>query len=411
MRGRVCRGWCVLLVWSAWSARRVDAQPPYGCVYTYAGGGVGDGAPAIHALLTNPVDVAVDDQRGAVFIADDGAKRVFRVDANGTLSTFAGTGAAGWSGDGGPAVAATFMSTKAVAVHPLRGVLLIADQWAHVIRQVSLDRGNISVAIGTGVGGNSNGLAPRLSNILSPCALAVAANGDIWFSECEGHYVKLATATSVAAMAGTGSSGVSSDGVAGLSSALHSPGALFAPLYLNQACFVEVGALRVRCLSVAGVLVTLVGTTVNTTMAADGAIGGSTAIGQPTGLALDPVTGGVVWGEYTSNRIRRLTGAFNNARVTTIAGLGTSPPPLPGRPGVAAYTVALGRTAGMAYDAAGNLYIAHPGVRSVEVIRASGVMERFAGAVGGAGDGGEAARAHVSRPYGVTPPDANGVVW
>lgn len=112
-----------------------------GIISTFAGTGMtpgfaGDGGPATSALLFRPFDVAVDAS-GNVFIADMYNNRVRIVDGSGTINTYAGTGAVGFGGDGGPATAAMFSGPAGVAVDLSTGDLYIGDQSNYRIRMVT----------------------------------------------------------------------------------------------------------------------------------------------------------------------------------------------------------------------------------------------------------------------------------
>ncbi len=128
---------------------RVEAD---GTATTIAGtldraGSSGDGGPATEALLDTPFDVAVDTD-GNIFIADSRNHRVRRIDADGTITTVAGTGSAGNAGDGGPATGAQLNTPKAVAVDAT-GTLYIADTNNYRVRHVGQD-GTIETIAGNG---------------------------------------------------------------------------------------------------------------------------------------------------------------------------------------------------------------------------------------------------------------------
>lgn len=123
------------------------------CTAVAGDGGLGyggDGGPATLAHLVLPVGLA-RDREGNLFVADQGAHRIRRIDARGTIETVAGDGVAGFSGDDGPARAAMLNGPAAVAIDR-RGDLLIADTGNHRIRRVSA-RGVITTVAGTGADG------------------------------------------------------------------------------------------------------------------------------------------------------------------------------------------------------------------------------------------------------------------
>jgi streptogramin lyase len=102
---------------------------------TYEAGFSGDGGPASRAQLHEPRGVAVGPD-GSTYIADSAENRVRRVDADGTITTVAGTGEAGFSGDGGPATEASFSYPTGIAVAP-DGILYIADTDNNRIRRIA----------------------------------------------------------------------------------------------------------------------------------------------------------------------------------------------------------------------------------------------------------------------------------
>jgi sugar lactone lactonase YvrE len=128
---------------------RIRRVTPDGTITTIAGDGIpefgGDGGPATAAFLQYPTGVALDDD-GNVFIADAGNHRIRRIDPDGTITTVAGIGAAGFAGDGGPATEAQLHKPTGVAVSR-KGELFIADEYNHRIRRVGT-HGRISTVAG-----------------------------------------------------------------------------------------------------------------------------------------------------------------------------------------------------------------------------------------------------------------------
>ncbi|MBI1356825.1 MAG: hypothetical protein GC160_21000 [Acidobacteria bacterium] len=148
-----------------------------GSIATFAGtgdeGSAGDGDLAVDAQLTSPRSVAVGP-RGAVYIADPGAQRVRKVDTHGVITTFAGTGVEGAGEDGGSANAAQLSSPSGVAVNSF-GSVLIADTGNHRILLVTAD-GMIQTIAGTGVAGDSGDGGPAIAARLhGPTSLDVSA--------------------------------------------------------------------------------------------------------------------------------------------------------------------------------------------------------------------------------------------
>jgi len=147
-------------VWNS-RVRKVNTR---GIISTFAGNGVaaysGDGGPATAAELNAPNSVCIDAQ-GNVYIADDANYRIRKVDTSGIISTFAGTGMEGYSGDGGPATAAQFYGGTGLTMDAA-GNLYFTDVVNFVIRKISIS-GIISTVVGSGIQGYSGDGGPALS--------------------------------------------------------------------------------------------------------------------------------------------------------------------------------------------------------------------------------------------------------
>jgi sugar lactone lactonase YvrE len=144
----------------------------------------GDGGPAVAATLNFPSVVAVDS-RGTVYIADTFNHRIRCVDAGtGLMRTLAGTGAARYSGDSGPADKAALNEPVALALDERRGLLYIADLANYRVRTVDLDSGRISTCAGSGEGDYDGDGQPAASAGLSgPSGLALDAEGNLYIAD------------------------------------------------------------------------------------------------------------------------------------------------------------------------------------------------------------------------------------
>jgi RHS repeat-associated protein len=191
-----------------------SAQDVSHVITTVAGGGsgsgTGDGEPATAANLVAPADAVVGPD-GALYIADRGYQRVRRVDANGVITTVAGTGAAGFSGDGGPAALAQLHDPAGLAFGP-DGSLYIADSLNHRIRR--LDRsGMISTVAGTGTPGfNESEGAATLMQLSTPTGLAAGPGGELYIADSGNHLIRQITPDGrLIIVAGNRSGGYSGD--------------------------------------------------------------------------------------------------------------------------------------------------------------------------------------------------------
>src|SRR5437660_975669 len=151
-------------------------------ITTVAGGGP-NGVPALSAGLDFPIAV-VRDQAGNVFIAALLQSRVFKVDSRGQLTVVAGTGRLGalFSGDGGPATAAGLGLPAGVAVNAA-GNLFIADTGNERIRRVDATTGTITTVAGNGTAGFSGDGGPATSAELSgPTGIALDSRGNVFIA-------------------------------------------------------------------------------------------------------------------------------------------------------------------------------------------------------------------------------------
>ena len=205
---------------------RVYRVSPGGTITTFAGTGQssfsGDGGPATSARLYAPVGLAVDGQ-GNVYIADSYNQRVRKVNASGTITTFAGTGKQGSSGDGGPATSAQLQFPSAVAADA-QGNVYIAGTPDNRVRKVSRG-GTIATFAGTGRGGFSGDGGPATSARLSrPLGVAADGQGNVYIADTANYRLrKVSRGGTITTFAGTGAGGFSGDGGPATSARLFSP--------------------------------------------------------------------------------------------------------------------------------------------------------------------------------------------
>jgi trimeric autotransporter adhesin len=200
-----------------------------GIISTVAGTGSysysGDGGQATSAALNYPYDVAVDAS-GNIYIADSSNYCIRMVlKSTGIIRTVAGTGSSGYSGDGGQATSAALGNPYDVAVDA-SGNIYIADTTHNRIRTVMKSTGIISTVAGTGSYGSSGDVGQATSATLyNPYGVAVDASGNIYIADTNNHRIRMVTKSTgiISTVAGTGSSGYNGDGGQATSAALRDP--------------------------------------------------------------------------------------------------------------------------------------------------------------------------------------------
>ena len=235
--------------------RKVDTT---GKITTIAGTGAvgfsGDGGQATAAMLNAPTGVFADTQ-GNIFINDTLNQRIRKINAAGVISTVAGNGSGAFSGDNGPATSASLFNAGRVVADG-SGNLYIADQANHRIRKVDTT-GIITTIAGTGIAGfNGDGTATS-TQLNTPTALALDSSGNVYFSDQFNHRIREITNGQVKTIAGTGVAAFNGDG-ASLSTQLNYPGGLVVDPASGAIYFVDCANYRVRKISVDQTQVTTV---------------------------------------------------------------------------------------------------------------------------------------------------------
>ncbi len=368
-----------------------------GVISTVAGSGEagfsGDGGPATTAQFDSPVH-AVSNAGGEVYVADFNNRRVRKISLSGVISTVAGNGTSGFSGDGGPATSAQMKTPSGVATDSA-GNVYIADTNNHRIRKVSAG-GVISTIAGTGIAGTAgDGGQAKVAQLNSPLGVAVSAAGNIYIAEQGSNRIRMiATGGVISTVAGTGTAGFGGDGGQATLALLRAPSGVVVDSAGNL-YIADRGNNRIRKVTSAGVISTVAGSGV----AGSGADGGqatSAPLRAPAGVAVDPA-GNVYIADQGNNRIRKVT---TGGVISTVAGGGS-----PGHfgDGGPATSATLRAPTGVVVDSAGNLYIADTSDHRVRKVTNAGVISTLAGLVlgGFTGDGGPASKAELDLPSGV----------
>jgi len=207
------------------------ASSPAGEVKTLAGTGVkgfaGDGGPATAAQLNNPFGVARGPD-GALYICDTDNQRLRKVTRDGIITTVAGNGTRGYSGDGGPAVAAAMNEPYEVRFDA-SGNIFVVERLNHLVRRIDAKSGVISTVVGIGKAGFSGDGGPATAAQLhEPHSIAFDGTGDLYICDVKNHRVrKVEMKTGViSTFAGTGEKKGTGDGAPIASTPLHGPRAL-----------------------------------------------------------------------------------------------------------------------------------------------------------------------------------------
>jgi sugar lactone lactonase YvrE len=358
-----------LLIADAFNAR-VRAVTPEGSIATIAGSGSccysGDGGPAAAAQLGFPSALGLDSA-GTLYIADNGNHRVRKVSSDGVISTVAGSGDFGYSGDGGSALDAQIGGAQGLAADN-DGNLYIADFANYRVRKVSA-AGIIATVAGDGTRGFSGDGGPATQAQLSaPFALAVDDTGNLYIAD-DNRVRRISPLGIITTVAGNGAYGDSGDGGPATSAAL---GQLHA-IAVDAAGNVYTGGTdrRVRRISPAGIITTVAGTGAPYLYSGDGGSAAQAAIGDPGGLAVDGF-GNLYIADTANGRVRLVS---RDGTITTLAGSGGTGGWFglvfgysgDGGPATAAQ---LGPW-GLAVDGRGNIYVGDAANGAVRLLQAS----------------------------------------
>jgi sugar lactone lactonase YvrE len=381
---------------------RVRKVTPGGIITTVAGAGAagfsGDGGPAINAQFNAPIALKVDAS-GNVYVGDTNNRRVRRFTPGGNIATVVGNGLYRFSPDGAPATLSFLKDPTRVAVAP-NGRLHITDAGDARIRRVEAN-GTLTTVAGTGQSVFTPGKGPfpaASTSITAADGLTFDPQGNLYFVE-SGLIRRVTPDGMMTTYAGGGSQNPGNEGPA-TSAQLFGPAALATDrsgtLYFSEA---SIG--RIRKVTADGIIHAVAG------MGSQGFADGPAAQAQfnnPRGLTLD-AAGNLYIGDLSNNRVRKLD---TNGNVTTYAGTGQTSTLGDGGPAALANFSA---PTDLAFDAAGNLLIMDQFHFRVRSVSPSGTISTLAGngAIAFTGDGGPAQAASLNNPFGVAVDNAGNI--
>ncbi len=289
--------------------RRIDAHS--GIITTVAGNGTagyaGDGGPAMAASFNEPYGIAVD-RHSNIYVADRHNHCVRRIDgATGIVTTFAGNGTAGYSGDDGAAARAGLVEPNGLGFDPAQQRLFIADVADHRVRVVDLGSGTITTFAGTGAAAHTGDGGPAAAaGVFGARAVKVAHDGTVYILERQGSTLRAVDPATgiIDTVAGTGARGYAGDGGMARAVVFDAPKELaLDPGGDILIVDTENHAIR-RLYAESGIVETIAGGR----KGAEGDGGPATAagLGRPHGAVVGP-DGAIYIGDTENHRIRKLS--------------------------------------------------------------------------------------------------------
>jgi trimeric autotransporter adhesin len=294
-------------------------------ITTISGNGIasynGDGIQATAAEINEPSGVVLD-KLGNVFIADNVNNRVRKIDAiTGIISTVAGTGTAGYNGDGIQATAANLYQPWNVALDAA-GNIYIGDRNNQRIRKVTVSSGIITTIAGTGTAGyNGDGIQATAADLNYPQGMFIDKTGNVYIADVDGQRIReVNTSGIISTVAGTGTAGYNGDGIQATAAQLYNPATIYVdtldniyiPDYFNN---------EIRKVTAATGIISSVAGNGTGAYNGDGIQATSAELYNPTGVFLDAQQN-IYITDYTNQRIRKVD--VSTGLISTVAGNGVA---------------------------------------------------------------------------------------
>ncbi|MBK6521909.1 MAG: T9SS type A sorting domain-containing protein [Sphingobacteriaceae bacterium] len=275
-----------------------------GIITTIAGTGTagysGDGGLSTLAQIYNPFGVAADIA-GNVYIADNVNHRIRKINTSGIITTIAGNGSPGFSGDGGQATSAQLSYPKGVTVDS-QGNVYFHDGGNNVIRKIS-SSGTINTIAGTGISGFSgDGKPATMAQVFNPDGIAVDKIGNIFIADASNNRIrKINTSGVINTIAGTGAIGYSGDGGTAITAQLYSPSGVSVDT-VGNIYISDTYNNRIRKINTSGIINTVGGTGIGG-FSGDGGLANAADILDPMSITTNEA-GNIYFCDYSNNRIR-----------------------------------------------------------------------------------------------------------
>lgn len=391
---------------------RIRKITPDGTISTFAGSGAagysGDGGQATAAKLNMPLDVAVDSQN-RVYVVDHGNHAIRRIDSNGVIRTIAGQGKEGSVNDGKAASTAYLRRPSGLGIDA-QDTVYIADSGNHRIRKITPD-GIIHRIVGASRNGgfSGDGGAALAANLKNPLDVAVDSQGTIYIADTDNHRIrKIDSAGIISSLAGGASFGYTADGSAAKYALLYKPSSVALDAQ-NRLFIADSYNHRIRMIDTQGLIHTVAGSGLseigNGGFFGDGVLAGRARLFNPQGLGVD-AQGQVFIADSNNQRVRKLTPVGDVALIESVVGTRTTG--LNGGgfsgDGGAAKEAQLKQAQGIAFDAQGNLYIADTGNHRLRKVTPDGMIKTLVGSgeQGSELGGGNALAAQLNAPVDVS---------
>ncbi len=329
-------------------------------IYTFAGTGTlgfsGDGGPAIAAQISDPSGIAFD-LSGNMYFADRSNHRIRKITTSGIISTIAGTGTLGFSGDGGPANIAQINNPYGVAIDPL-GNIYFSDNANYRIRKIDL-AGNINTIAGTGVSGLlGDGGPANLAQLNSPTGMYIDNSSNIFF--IDGNTVrKIDASGNINRVAGDGGYGTTGDGGLATAAKFQSPMGVITDAASNV-YIADSYSSRIRMINGSGIINTISGDGFPG-YSGDGGLANLAQINNPYCLTKD-ASGNIYFGDFGNSRVRKIN---TSGIISTFVGNGIAG--FSGDGGIATLAQLSG-PGNIAFDPSGNLYISDKNNQRIRII-------------------------------------------